>query len=207
MELKDYLRIIGRSWSLILGITAIVAILTILWSVLQPVKYESSQTLVVTKPNTVPQRAASYYQYDKYYSLQASSLYADTLASWLADPGTAKDIFEKAGYPVPAVNLRKLSRIFKPQQYPPVTLRVTAKDQDRNKAEKLVKTAAKVASDKTDQQNKGDDPDHYFAIIAGSPVTVQVKQDMPINGLLGLIAGLIIGSMTAFLKDYLRKEV
>ncbi len=206
MELKDYLRMISRSWQLIIGITILVTALVLVWSVLQPVKYESSTTVVVNKPNPVSQRSVSFFQYDKYYSIQASSLFADTLTAWLSSPSTAKEIFEKAGFPVPDVNLRKMSRIFKPRRLPPATLNVTVVDKDREKAEKLVSAAVAVIEEKTEEQRKNDDPDHYFTIISGSMVTAAAKQDLLINTLVGLIGGLILGLIGGFLREYLRKQ-
>lgn len=206
MELRDYIKMITRAWPLILGITLAITALVVIWSVAQPVKYEASSTVVVTKPNTVPQRGANYYQYDKYYSIQASSLFADTLAAWLSSPDTAKEIYEKAGLPVPDVSLKKLSRIFKPRRQPPVTLNVTVKDQDRSKAERLVNAAVQVMNDRVTEQRQNDDADHYFNLMSGSTVVAAAKQDHLVNALLGLIGGLIVGLVIAFLREYLRQK-
>lgn len=205
MELRDYLKILGQSWLSIALITLIVAVLTAVWSVAQPIKYESAITMMVNKPNTVPQRSANYFQYDKYYSIQASSLFADTLTAWLSSPSTAKEIYEKAGLTVPNVNLKKLGRIFKPRRMPPVALSVTVTDQDLDKAEKLVNAAADVLEEKTEQQRKGDDPDHYFTLISGSVVTAEAKPDLLLNTLIGLVGGFILGLIVAFLRAYLRQ--
>lgn len=204
MELKDYLRIIGQGWALILGLTASVTLLVIAWTVYQPLKYESSVAVVVNKPNPVAQSGANYFQYDKYYSIQASSLYADTLAAWLASPSTAKEIYAKAGLTVPDVPLKKLSRIFKPRQLPPVTLNVTAKDKDQTRAERLANAAAAILEEKTEEQNKSDNPEHHFILIKGQTVTAAARPDFIINTLVGLVAGLIIGLSTAFLRQYLK---
>ncbi len=204
MELRDYLLIIGRAWKLIVGTTLAIVIAILVWSVLQPLRYESGATIVVNKPNTVSQRTANYYQYDKYYSIQAASLYSDTLAAWLSSPSTAREIFEKAGLPVPDVSLTKLGRIFKPRQLPPVTLSISVTDEDKAKAEKLVNASVEVLKGKTDQQNQTDDVDHYFTIISGKTVTAPKKQDLAINSLIGLIGGLILGLILAFLSYYLR---
>lgn len=206
MELRDYLKIIGRSWPLIIGTTLVITLLVVAWSVLQPVKYESAATLVVNKPNTVPQRAANYFQYDKYYSIQASSLYADTLTAWLSSPSTSKEIYEKAGLPVPEVSLKKLGRIFKPRRLPPVTLGVTVIDTDRDKAERLVNAAVAIMEQKTEEQRKGDDPDHYFTLISSPAVTAEARQDLLLNTIIGLVGGLLAGLVAAFLKEYLRRS-
>lgn len=205
MELKDYLRIIAKWWSTILGLTVIINLLIIAWTIFQPVKYESSVAIVINKPNLVPQSGASYFQYDKYYSIQASSLYADTLAAWLASPSTAEEIYIKAGLAVPDLSLKKLSRIFKPRQLPPVTLNVTVKDRDKAKAELLVNTAARVLEEKATEQGRDDSTEHRFTIIKGKTVTASAKPDFVLNTLAGLIAGLIIGLGSAFLREYLKK--
>jgi len=205
MELRDYLKIIGRSWGIIAGITIVVMILVGIWSVAQPLKYDASIAVAVNKPNVVPQRGASYFQYDKYYSIQASSLYADTLTAWLSSPSTAKAVFEKAGLPVPNVNLRKLGRIFKPRRLPPVSLIVTYTDVDKDKAEKLVNASVAVLQDRADQQRKNDDPDQYFTLLTDSTVVAENKQDLALNLVIALVGGLILGLIAAFLREYLRK--
>ncbi len=203
MELKDYMRIIAKSWSTIFGVAVVIALITIAWTLLQTPKWDASNTIVVNKANPVPQRGASYYQYDKYYSIQASSLYADTLGAWLSSPDTATEIYLTAGLPVPSVSLKKLAKIFKPRQQPPVTLNITVTDRDKTKAQTLVNAAVKVISSKVEKQRKADDPDQYFTLISGRTVVAENKQDIVVNTLLGLIGGLMVGFITAFLREYL----
>lgn len=205
MELKDYLKIVGRSWASIITITLVIGLATLVWSFMLPVKYESAVTVAVNKPNPVPQRAAQFYQYDKFYSIQASSLFADTLTAWLSSPGTTKEIFEKAALPVPEVSLRKLGKIFKPRRLPPVTLGITVIDRDKEKAERLVRAAVSVIDDKTAESRKNDDPDHFFTIIAGPIVTAENRPDININTLIGLIGGWLAGLVYVFIREYLRK--
>jgi capsular polysaccharide biosynthesis protein len=206
MELRDYFKIIGKYWLTIVGVTVVITGLTVAWSVMQPVKYESSITVAVNKPNTVPQRTAAYFQYDKYYSIQASSLYADTLSAWLSSAGTTKEIYEKAGYPVPDISIKKLGREFRPRRLPPVTLSISVVNTDRAKAEKLATAAGDVLEARTEEQRRGDDPDHYFTLISDPAVTAEVRQDLALNTLIGLVAGLILGFILAFLRDYLRRS-
>lgn len=205
MELRDYLQIINRSKGLIALITLLITAAVIGWSVAQPVKYESSATIVVNKPNPVSQRDVAFYQYDKYYSIQAASLYADTLAAWLSSPGTAKEIYEKAGLPVPDVNLKKLSRIFKPRRLPPVSLSIAVKDQDRTKAEKLVNASIAILDERTQEQNKGDNADHHFNLIGGATVTAPARPDLAVNTIIGLIGGLLLSLIIVFLRHYLKE--
>lgn len=204
MELKDYLKIIGKSWTTIFGIAALVTILITIWTMIQPLKYDASNTIVVNKPDPVSQRTATYYQYDKYYSIQASSLYSDTLAAWLSSPDTAKEIYEKADYPVPDVSLKKLAKIFKPRQQPPVTVSVTIRDQDKDKAEKLVNASIDVLKTKVAQQHASDAQGDYFEVFNGKTIVLPARQDLLLNMVIGAVAGLILGFMTAFLREYLR---
>lgn len=206
MELRDYLKLIGRSWVTIVIISVIGAGLAVAWAATRPTKYESSVTMVVNKPNTIPQRDVDYFQYDKYYSIQASSLFADTLSSLLSSPSTAQEIYTKAGLPVPDVNLTKLGRIFKPKRSQPATITLAVTEDDKTDAEKLINAAVAVMQDKTAEQHKGDDPDHYFTLISGAVATAEVKQDMALNLVVGLLAGLILSLIIVFLRDYLRQS-
>jgi capsular polysaccharide biosynthesis protein len=206
MELRDYLKILGNSWLTIALITLAAAGLAAAWSKAQPSKYESSVTMVVNKPNTIPQRSVEYFQYDKYYSIQASSLFADTLTAWLSSPSTAQEIYVKAGLPVPDVNLKKLSRIFKPSRMQPATISLTVREDEKVEAEKLINAAVAVMQDKTTQQHEGDDPDHYFSLISGAVATAELKQDTLLNVAIGLLSGLVLSLILVFMRDYLRRS-
>lgn len=204
MELKDYLKIITSSWSFILGVTVVTTLVFTIWSIMQPLRYDASNTIVVHKPDQVAQKTAAFYQYDKYYSIQASSLYADILASWLASPDTAKEIFEQADYPVPDVSLKKLTKIFKPRRQPPVTISVTIRDQDKEKAERLVNGAIEVLKNKVTLQQSNEVVGENFAIFNGKTIVVPARVDLLLNMVLGLIAGLLLGFTAAFTRQYLR---
>lgn len=193
MELSLYWQIIKDRLKLIVTVLLIVWLGTAGYIVSQPTKYEASVTIAVNKPNPVSAREVSYFQYDKYYSLQASSLYADTLAAWLASPGTAQEIFQTAELPVPNISLKKLAKIFKPRRLPQVTLVVNVSDQDPERATRLIKAVVTTMNRKTAESQQNDNSDNYFNLLADTPVVAKVKTDYPLTIAISTLAGLIIG--------------
>lgn len=205
MELRDYLKIITRSAGLIASMAVLFAVLAGIWSVRQPIRYESNAIIVVDKPTIAP-AGATEYQYDKYYALEASDLFADTLAVWLASPSTVQRIYTAAGYEVPEISLKKMARIFKVNRQPTSNVIVTIADTDETKSRKLIDAAVAVTDEYVISQRNDEDPSQFFTIDAGETVTGVLKQNTVINVILGLLAGLILGMILAFLRAYLKQK-
>lgn len=98
MELRHYLRIIQRSWPLVVGLPVLVALLTLALALLLPQRYVITTAVMVTQrpiasgatPQTIlPDQnnlnswAASEYVDDDILQLVATRRFADDIAAWL----------------------------------------------------------------------------------------------------------------------------
>jgi capsular polysaccharide biosynthesis protein len=80
MELKEYIKIIRKEFKLILIAAIITGSSALLFSTIQPVKYETSLSLFVNKDKT---QETDDFKYDGYYALQASEIISDSIEQWL----------------------------------------------------------------------------------------------------------------------------
>lgn len=206
MELRDYLQIIFRSLGILIATTLIAGILGYLWAKSQPVRYEASATIVVDKPSLAAAQGAGDYRYDKYYAQEASAMYADTLTSWLASPGTVREIHEKAGLKTPDVSLAKLRKIFRASREPSTGVVIASTREDADSAQRLVSTAVTLLDERTAAQRSDDDPDQYFVLEKDEIITTKVEQEPLLNALVAAIGGLILGLIFVFLRAYMKQK-
>lgn len=204
MELKDYLKIIGKKIWLFLIIVFIVTIGTYFLTINQPISYDGSTTLnvVVKKPVSYQQ---NYYNYDNYYALQGCSLFADTVVAWLQDPSTVLEIYDKAGLQKPELSLKNLSKIIKAHKKPPASVYITYNNTDKTAVEKLIKATAKYAEEKTETWSNEGLIDNLH-IASTTPVVIEHKPAIMLNTLFGLVGGLLIGLAVIFFQEYMKKN-
>src|SRR3990172_6313006 len=113
MELREYIKIIGR-YKWVFGVIIVVATVgTFLFTKMQPTTYLATSTVTVSKGSTIKQAQVPYYMYDNYYNQQASSLFSMVVTSWYGSPSVIKDVYLKAGYDVLNVSPKALTKAFK----------------------------------------------------------------------------------------------
>lgn len=203
MELRDYLKIINQSIAVIISLFIIGSLAGYLWAKKQPIKYETSASAVVDKPSTAA-AAGDTYRYDKYYALQASGLFADSLAAWLSSPSGVYEAYEKAGLPVPDISLKKLSQTFRVNREPTSSLVVSIVDTDQLRGEKLANAAISAMEEQLIAQRSDEDPDQFFTLAKNQVVSGKVKVNPAVNLVLGALGGLILGLIYAFGRAYLK---
>lgn len=203
MELKDYFKIIKQSLAVIIALFVLGGLGGYLWAKKQPIKYETSASAVVDKPSTAA-AAGETYRYDKYYALQASGLFADSLAAWLSSPSGVHEAYEKAGLPVPEISLKKLSQTFRVNREPTSSLVVSIVDTDQSRSEKLANAAMSALEEQLTAQRSDEDPDQFFTLAKNQVVTGKVKASPAVNSVLGALGGLILGLIYAFGRAYLK---
>src|SRR3989304_5680738 len=94
MTLFAFLKIINQNKIRIIAIALIVGILSVLIAQFLPAKYDASVALNVIRVN---REETSDYQYDGFYAIQASNLFAETIVSWLETPAVVKENYEQSG--------------------------------------------------------------------------------------------------------------
>lgn len=204
MELKEYLKILGRHFGLILGIAILLALAALIFSITKPISYQAIGSLTITPRSNVALK--DVYQYDGYYALQASNLFGATVASWLANPDIVIEIFKKAGYSGEGLSSASLSKMIKTNQNlnsSLVTFQLNGNDE--NKVRKLALATIDVVKEKTSAVNRASEAKVNFEIVASEPLINKVMPQKALNTLVGFLGGLFLGGFLAFVIEYFKK--
>lgn len=206
MELKEYLKILQKNLSLIIITTILIALFAYIFTLRQPIVYEANGSLtIIPKPSA---ELKNVYEYGGYYSLQAASLFGQTIAFWLQSPETVSSIYEKAGFQIEKTQTSKsLAKLIKTTLIPTsFSVKFQLKEKDKNKAKKLAEATTAVIQEKVAEFNQKAGSKDKFEIAASQPIIIEVQPKKGFNAGIGGVAGLVLGIFLAFLRDYFRKS-
>ncbi len=201
MELKEYLKIIKKNLKLILAVGAIAALSAFLFSSFQPVKYETSLSLLISKNKT---QETDDFKYDGYYALQAGEMLADTIVEWTKSPAVVNAIYQEASVHGNFGSIKSYAKKFTAKKMSSQHIEIKFNSDTKESAEKISSAAVKTINDKikTLEENSGEEIS--FLIKGENPVIVEKKPDMLLNLFIGFISGLILGIFIVFGKEYFR---
>lgn len=198
MELRDYVKIIGKHLWLVVCIGLLIALGAYLFSITRSVSFDGSVSMYVGKPSG--KLEVKDYQYDEYYALQASSLYADSVISWLKEPSNVVKIYDNAKLDLPTEKISKLSKTIAALKQNPATISITAHADNESSVNNLLDATVKFVNLKNSSLNQN--PQDNFTISASDISVFQNKPNVLLNSLIGLAVGLMIGLGFVFLVDY-----
>lgn len=187
---------------LIIIITIVGICSAIVFSLVKPAYYDTSLSFSI---NRVNHQTTTDYEYDGYYAIQASDLFSQTVMSWLLTPSVLLEIYESAGIDPQISSLEEISSRFKTKKYSPQNIVVRYKERDYQTAEKISTAITSIIQDKAKQSNKTSEEEALFEVVGTKPVIVERSPVLWLNTLIGLIAGLIFGSLLAYVIEYLKK--
>lgn len=137
--------------------------------------------------------------------VEAATLFAETVAGWLASPDVIADAYRRANLPRPQGSVRALARLVTAQQrggqVVDVRFRARTPEEGRALAEALRETLAERAAALTDRT-----PLLPFRLEAGEPLIVPVRPQPMLRGLVATIVVFVIGINLVFLWDVLRGQ-
>lgn len=204
MEFRDYLAIIGKRIRLLIGVIFIVTLATYIFSVRIPTKYDASTSInVAVKSESQLERP--YYDYDNYYAIQASSLFADTIINWLRDPSNVIEINKNVGLDLGRMSLKKLSKMISVKKKSPSTIVITFSSPQKDQAEAFANQVVKFLEAKTTIWS-AEGLMKNVHLVASSPIVLEHQSPVLVNSLLGLLTGFILGLAIIFLSEYFSKE-
>lgn len=199
MELRDYFKIIGRRIWLLAAIVIVATLATYIFMIKKPSVYDASLSIVVSKKQ---QANTTDYQYDQYYAIQASSLYADEIANLFKDPTNIIKIYTNADLNLPTNKTKSLPKFIVAKRIPPVTIILSLTDKDKNNANKLIVRSSSFVKDITDKwASQGINQE--FSLTFNDPIVVLANRNVSTNTILGLIAGFILGLGAIFFVEYM----
>jgi capsular polysaccharide biosynthesis protein len=200
MELREYYKIIKLNIAVIIYTVAIVVIVAYAWSVRTSQTYSASMLLNINRTET---QTTSDYRYDQFYRLQADDKFADTVAQWLAAPGVAKDIFEKAGISTDQATMRQLSKSFHAEKLSVNIVNVQYSTENQGDASRIAPAVESVVSDKTKSLNASAKDPNWFQIDSSNLIVLKNIQDLRLNLGIAALAGLFFGTLLAFGKHFI----
>jgi len=205
MELREYFKIISR-YQWIFWLMVIVATLgTFIFTKMQPKSYLASTILTVNKSSVLKQSQVNYYLFDNYYNVQSSGLFAKVVTSWFGSPAVVKEIYSKAEISLPPISQRKLGKTFKAVWEEPATINVSITGGNKEEVEKLINASMVIMQDKTNELGKSD-KDSIYDIVKFTPIVNETTPSLWLNSLIGLLAGVILGTILVLAIDYFRAE-
>ncbi len=131
------------------------------------------------------------YRYDGYYALQATDLFTATLAQWIKAPEVVAGVREKAGYPVSNDSKEVVSSV-KAVKTAPQLIEVTIVDDDRERAEKILKGLEDVVSTMIEAYNESD-AELVFEMMRTNSWVGQKKLSATIISLLVFVFAVFLG--------------
>lgn len=203
MELRDYIKIIGKNF----WIFAIIVILSVGFAFgftkTRQTTYTSSTTFTVNKGSMLKQSQANYYLYDNYYNVQSAALYSQIVQLWFESPALVTEIYQKAGLAVPNVSQKDLGRTFKAARSEPAIINVSVSGADKDQLQLLMNSAYTVLQAKTNELGSNDTS--FYQLAKFDPVVTKDQPSLLLNTAIGLLAGLILGALIALAIEYFKE--
>lgn len=200
MELKEYIQIIKKNSRLFLGIIFATIAIAILYFYLQPVSYETSLMLNITRTGS---QETTDYRYDDFYRLQADERFADTVAQWLRNSQIVANIFASAKKDTSDFSLAKLSKSLLAQRKSSQIVEVNFSSASKEDAQKISAGIIKAVSQITEKLNANQKESYWFQIMAEDPITLQKITNYKIIFFASLLAGIFLAFWVVMLKYYL----
>lgn len=203
MELKDYLKVLYKQKVVIIVLTLLITVFSFLFSYFQPTLYDTSISFTI---NRTAKEKTTDYQYDGYYAIQASNLFAQTLMSWLMTPSVLLEIYQEANIEPNIDYLDKFASRFETKKFSPQNVAVRYKERNIETAQKIAQGIIKVVEEKSLELNRTSEGDSLFLVVGSQPVIVPYKPSVPLVTVVGLAVGFLISCFLAYVIYYFKKS-
>lgn len=161
----------------------------------QPQKNVADLTLNVTRLGT---QRTDVYRYDDFYRLQADERFADTVVRWLtSSPRIVLDVASEVKNP--------RSLVFSAERLSSQMVRVRYQVADEKEAQKIAAATLKVLNAQTQELNKEQQEENWFALQGGEPVVNDARVSLLKLFFASLTLGIFIGFWGVLLKHYFAK--
>jgi hypothetical protein len=161
----------------------------------------------VSLPFTIPvpgRPLSGAYEYDGYYALQATDLFAGTLAGWLTSPDLVADVYAKAGLAQPARSVRTLARVFTARKLSGQLVELRFHARTGEDAQRVAEHVTAIVHRRTEQFNKEGGTPLQFSVTSGEPLVLPVQRSVPLRALVGGLVAFVFGASALLLWDAAR---
>lgn len=132
----------------------------------QPTEFQVHYSYLVSLSE---REAATEYKFDGFYALQATDLFASTLAQWAQTPEIIVAAHEAAGLSIPTRDPRTLVRIVTAEKTAPQLVEVTIKQTESEAARRLTEGLRTVMQRQIDLYHTEGIPALQFRAVATEP--------------------------------------
>ncbi len=189
-----YLKILKKNLTLILVFSIIVTFVVGFLTLRQPVKYDVSLSISVSR--------VSSPEYAGFYSGQASKLFTDTIASWLRAPEIVADIYKEAGLEAPVSRIRGLSTIFKLEGSASQHLKISFQESSQERAAKVAAALPRVIQE---NNNTLFAEGNRFSIVATEPLILERKPPLALNIVISFLVTAAVLFFLALIIEYFKE--
>lgn len=205
MELKNYLKIINDHFGLLITVVIITTMASFIFTYTKPESYDASTAIYVSKQKSATVSTAEY-QYDSYYLIQASSLFADYLIAWLKDPANVVRIYNQSKLELPTQKIKGLTQVIAAKKVQPAGVMITLNNRDEQLVRALANNTVALIKDKTDSWQKND-LDSDFILNTSEPLVIKHQKSLLLNTSIGFVIGLVLGLGLVFLVEYFNPKI
>jgi hypothetical protein len=148
--------------------------------------------------------AAPEFRFDGYYALQATDLFAETLAAWATTPEIVVAAHEAAGLPVPSGSARQLARRVSSEKVAPQLVRVWVKGSERDLVERLAQGLQTVMAETIASYHEQGVPAVQLAAVATEPWLGVAAPSVGLIGTAVFVTVLLLGLNAVLLFESVR---
>jgi len=203
MELKEYIKIIKNNLKLIFVITLITSFSAFLFSSLQPIKYETSLSLLLSKDGS---QLTDDFKYDGYYALEASGILADSIVQWTKSPELVSSVYQKAQIDGKFKNLKSYTKKIIAKKMSPQYIEVKFETNNIDQANKISIAIIDEINGKIQKMKNDSEGEIAFLISNENPITIKKEQNIFLNSIIGLISGIMLGIFLVFFRKYFETD-
>ncbi|MFA6042965.1 MAG: hypothetical protein WC786_04720 [Patescibacteria group bacterium] len=171
---------------LVVACVLVPTIAAVLFATTRPDKYTTSLAFTV---NRINKQSTTEYQFDGYYALQASDLFAETVVSWFLTPSVIVEMYDRAGLDPQAESLGSLTSRFKIKKYSSQNIVVKFTSLTNQEASQLSDAVVAVVEEKAAALNQSADRKALFEVVGSKPVIVQDGKGALLAGVVGIVLG------------------
>lgn len=180
----------------ILLLAAVAAVVTAIVVPRLPPGVDAVLTFTVHIPERPP---SGEYEFDGFYALQATDLFAETLAGWMTSPQFVAEVYSRTGLPQPAASVRQLGRVFTARKVSGQLVELKFRARAADDAARLSREASIVLGQRTERFNAAGKGSQEFSAVSAEPLIIPVRRSAPLRALVSaLITAVVAANILLF---------
>lgn len=184
---REFINALRQRAFVLVAVAAIAATVTYGLVSRLPERHEVYFSYVVS---LVERESGEEFRFDGYYALQATDLFAATLAKWVAAPEVVAAAYMEAGLPLPAQSGQQLTRTVRSEKSAPQLVQVTVMHNRRDGAERLAAGLRAVMAERVEAYHAQGIPELEFRAVPSEQWSGVVATKASLGGL--AVGGLVL---------------